>query len=279
MEGFQILDDLDIRLLASLEKFEKQIPKIFSEIEDLVINFLAELKFSNKNTEDYIANLRAINRFRNELRLRMLDGGFGNQVEDFLSVLDDVFRTLNLYFGKIVNEFNPSRDFYQNLYKQMFIEARTTLVGAGVDVNVINPIIDKIRLGSLHGISKTQLIKELKETLRQENQGTRWVKQQAHDLLWQTTRNYQQAVSEDLGIKHYLYAGTQIETSRDFCKNRIGKVYTKDEIESWASLNWAGKISATTKASIFVYAGGYNCRHTFRPISKVLYNKLINKNG
>ena len=280
MEDLQLLDDLDNELMLALTSFEESFPSIFDEIEVFVAEFLAELGFSKKRTrEELIANVRVINQFRSALYLKLSQGKYAKEVLRLIDGLGRVEEVLDKYFGLIMSnrsksQFDSSKDFYKTLYQQMILEARLSLLGAGLSANVVNPLVDKLYVGLLHGISKPQLIKELRVFLEKENLPTRWIKQQAHDTLWQFTRNYQQAVSADLGIEHYLYAGTQIATSRDFCKSRIGKVYTKEEVESWVGLNWSGKVPSTSIVSIFVYAGGYNCRHTFRPISKNLYDKL-----
>lgn len=56
--------------------------------------------------------------------------------------------------------------------------------------------------------------------------------------------------------------------SRPFCLERIGKYYKKDDVEKWANLKWAGKRAGTTKSTIFIYAGGYNCRHQIIYVSE-----------
>jgi hypothetical protein len=66
--------------------------------------------------------------------------------------------------------------------------------------------------------------------------------------------------AEQLEIYHYLYIGDIIGTTRDFCKRRVGKVYTKKQIESW-TFRWAGKSGPP-----LTHRGGYNCRHSWRPV-------------
>ena len=76
--------------------------------------------------------------------------------------------------------------------------------------------------------------------------------------------NYQQEVTlkkaEDINLRHFLYVGDIIATTRDFCRRRVGKYYTKKQIESW-TYRWAGKAGPA-----MTYRGGYNCRHHWQPI-------------
>lgn len=60
------------------------------------------------------------------------------------------------------------------------------------------------------------------------------------------------------GITKFLYVGPDDEITRPFCAERVDKVFTQDEIDSWD--NEQGLPAA-------IYCGGYNCRHHLRPIS------------
>jgi hypothetical protein len=53
-------------------------------------------------------------------------------------------------------------------------------------------------------------------------------------------------------INHFRYEGPRGALSRDFCKSRVGKVYTLEEIETMD--NGQG-------LPVLYFCGGYNCRH------------------
>jgi hypothetical protein len=119
------------------------------------------------------------------------------------------------------------------------------------------------------------------ETLRRFIEGTperkayldRYIKQTTNDAVMVFNREYLQTISEDLGLKHYLYQGTIIGDTRQFCQSRAGRFYKKEEVEKWASQSWDGKMAGTNSTTIFSYAGGYNCRHKLWPISEEQYNR------
>jgi hypothetical protein len=71
----------------------------------------------------------------------------------------------------------------------------------------------------------------------------------------------QKAVNE-LGIKKFKYVGSLIKDSRQFCQDRVGKVFTIEEIRKWQDLEWQGK----KQGSSFVTRGGWNCRHHLSPV-------------
>lgn len=87
----------------------------------------------------------------------------------------------------------------------------------------------------------------------------------------QTTREYSTA----LGLDYAIYQGGQIRDSRDFCIERNGKVFTREEILLFGTPQdkyggytnkSAGEFKGKFKPSTKVYdpetdLGGYNCRH------------------
>lgn len=64
--------------------------------------------------------------------------------------------------------------------------------------------------------------------------------------------------------QYAIYQGGLIQDSRQFCKERNNKVFTKAEIESWKELEWEGK---PENYDPFINVGGTGCRHTLDWIS------------
>lgn len=111
-----------------------------------------------------------------------------------------------------------------------------------------------------------QLEKTIRGILRQHKDVRgRSMATRSRQFAFDSVMNFHNQVNltkaEGLDINHYLYVGNIIATSRDFCRARAGKVYTRDEIDSWNDIPWAGKAGPP-----FIYRGGYNCRHHWRPV-------------
>jgi hypothetical protein len=75
-------------------------------------------------------------------------------------------------------------------------------------------------------------------------------------------------VARQTGMEWYLYTGGLMDTTRPFCKARVGKFFHKSEVQSWAAQDWAGKIPGTDANNIFITRGGYNCQHALLPVSE-----------
>jgi len=66
-------------------------------------------------------------------------------------------------------------------------------------------------------------------------------------------------VAEDAGLDHYLYTGPKDGITRPFCRELIGLVVTKEQMR---------KLDNGQGLGVLVYCGGYNCRHSWSPVSE-----------
>jgi hypothetical protein len=69
--------------------------------------------------------------------------------------------------------------------------------------------------------------------------------------------------ADELGLTHYIYYGTIIRDSRDFCVEHVNKVFTEEEARELWQKEWEGKSGNDP----FLDRGGYNCRHHWQPTS------------
>ena len=65
------------------------------------------------------------------------------------------------------------------------------------------------------------------------------------------------------GLTHFLYYGNIMDTTRDFCRTRVGNVYTEEEINRWNDQKWSGKSGPP-----MTNRGGYRCRHSWVPVKE-----------
>jgi hypothetical protein len=93
----------------------------------------------------------------------------------------------------------------------------------------------------------------------------------AYDSFAQFDRQIANKTAADLGLNYAIYSGGLMETSRDFCIERNGLVYTREEIMKWTDLTWKGKSSPYNP---LLDLGGYNCTHKLDWISNRLGKKL-----
>ena len=109
-------------------------------------------------------------------------------------------------------------------------------------------------------------IDELKQVYGRNTQGDSFVKY-ASILVTDSIMGFDGQLAkfraDELGLGSYLYYGSIIKDSRDFCRKHTGKVYTEEQINQiWANDTAQGR----DQGSPFLVRGGYNCRHSWQPI-------------
>ena len=92
----------------------------------------------------------------------------------------------------------------------------------------------------------------------------RYATQIVQDSLMGFDGQFAKFRADELGLTSYVYYGSLVRDSRDFCIENANKIFTEEEIrEKWANETWQGK----AQGDPFVVRGGYNCRHHFQPVN------------
>ncbi|MCE7856886.1 MAG: hypothetical protein DYG97_10130 [Ignavibacteria bacterium CHB3] len=97
----------------------------------------------------------------------------------------------------------------------------------------------------------------LRNELRKKDIGEFQASTLANTAVAQFDNAYMIENAQQAGVTKYLYDGTIIATTRDFCRERVGRVFTLEELE--AMDNGQG-------LPVIPSLGGYNCRHYLTPI-------------
>lgn len=101
-----------------------------------------------------------------------------------------------------------------------------------------------------------------------------WWRQYAYDAYNQAQETVNVNMAAELNLNYFIYQGSIIKTSRQFCIERAGKVFSRQEALTWK--NDPDLIDQKTKASYnpFIERGRYNCRHFLTWISDELAQEL-----
>jgi hypothetical protein len=99
----------------------------------------------------------------------------------------------------------------------------------------------------------------------------------SYDLFQQNDRAIQKTYADELDLKYFIWAGTTIKTSTDFCQDRANRIFSKDFAEKWKNSNHKGKMK--TGYDPLIDGHGYNCRFAVNWISDELAEELIKEIG
>jgi hypothetical protein len=97
------------------------------------------------------------------------------------------------------------------------------------------------------------------------------VQSRIQDTFAEYDRRLSNKFADRLQLNYFIYQGGEIKTTREFCEERNGGVFTREEGVSWNELQWEGK---KVGHNVLIDAGGYNCRHYLDWISYELAKQL-----
>lgn len=157
-------------------------------------------------------------------------------------------------------------------------KAATNLIESGVDVNVLDVILDKFRNTITTGGTIGNLTDELAQAILGSDKTSgileRYTKQVNSDSLTQFVASYNEVLTVDSGLEFYYYVGNVQTDTRCFCEQRANKYFHRKEIENWGrgkvmdgvdgencGYPWQGMIKGTNESNIFINRGGYFCNH------------------
>jgi hypothetical protein len=183
------------------------------------------------------------------------------------------------YFGAINKQFdfNINLDKTADLIsKQIGIDLKTgelipkSYLARLVDgAEVRNQVQDLI----LQNVSAKSSFKDLKANLQTLVEGDpttegsmqQYLRTYAYDTFSNVQRSVDLNIADTYGFNSFIYSGDVIATSRAFCvggdgfENKVGQVFTRDDLAEWEGQDWAGK---NPDVPVEISLGGYNCRHT-----------------
>jgi len=117
-----------------------------------------------------------------------------------------------------------------------------------------------------NGAEVATAIDELKQNYGRTSQGDSFVKYASlvvQDSIMGFDGQFAKYRADEAGLTSFLYYGSLMKDSRDFCRKHAGKIYTTEEINQiWANDTGQGR----DQGSPFIVRGGYNCRHSWQPV-------------
>lgn len=260
--------------IAIEKRMDDALPKVFDKLSNQVIDLAGNLSLDAK---DRAKTLKEMIKLKKDISDTIINNSlYQTQVAEVISGFEMLSKLSNDYISTIIDDFKPKTELYKAILETNIATTKDALLGAGIRNN-FGTAIQEVLKDNIAGIGTRS---ELNKTLRAFIEGTdtekaflnRYIKQTTNDAVMTFNAEYIQTIADDLDVEYYLYAGTIIEDTRSFCQARTGRYFTKEEVEKWASLKgWQGRMAGTNSSTIFIYRGGYNCRHQLWPVSQEQY--------
>lgn len=148
------------------------------------------------------------------------------------------------------------------------------LLGADIKNDVMKVLTDSVSIGA----GFKDLLVQMRETVTgsTEIEGTlqRYFRGYVYDTFSGVNAAYDNYIAGAAGMNYFVYEGTLIKTTREFCKTHLGLVFHRKDISKFDAMEWAGK---NTTVPFVIGRGGYNCRHQLQWIPDELVKDYQNK--
>jgi hypothetical protein len=266
--------------LAIEKRMDDALPKVFDKLSNQVIDLASNLSLDAK---DRAKSLKEMIKLKKDIAdTIVMNAPYQMQVSEVIKGFEMLAKLSNEYITIAIGDFKPKTELYKAILETNIATTKDALLGAGIREN-FGTAIQEVLKDNIAGIGSRS---QLNETLRKFIEGTdtekaylnRYIKQTTNDSVMTFNSEYIQTIADDLDVEYYLYAGTLIADSRPFCQARAGRYFTTDQVKAWPNLKgWNGRMAGTNSSTIFIYRGGYNCRHQLWPVAKEQYEAAQEK--
>jgi hypothetical protein len=270
------LNEIPLRMQTVAERTQK------ATLNDILYQ-LGKLELKDGQIKINAANLKAIAKISEELKSSLLSEEYLKAVKSFVNQFEAQAKLNDKIIKAGVGEIESpiaSRAYLNNAKKT----ALAALTGATIDAQILGPVNDLLEKAVVNGSSVNETIDGLRSLMEGEKgdgKMLKYVKTITSNAFAVADRSYTSIVSDYLGSEWFYYAGSEVDSTRCFCAERVGKYFHHKEIESWGAGDnlgecnigggkWAGMIAGTNSTTIYSYLGGHGCMHSLMPVSDAI---------
>lgn len=267
------------RLLRLIDFTEdKLLNMIIDELADELVSNDGKIEFRGEPVKFNAALDRIYDAFVKNENVKII-----NQIaSDFNNIL-----TLNGSYYSLLsvnkNRFSDARQRVKEaMLEKLGIKSNGQLVRGGYLDSLFRDVTvrEKIKQLTFKSVAAQKPMKDYLKILRTTIAGTdeidgaltKYYKGFALDTYQQFDRVANTEYAKELELSAFIYEGGLIETSRKFCIERNGKVFTTKEAEQWVNDPDLPKTKEERESGVVVYnplfdMGRFNCRHMVRYVS------------
>ena len=282
----QILNRID----SAVNGFVRGLPEVERKVFDRVMVLIKQLQIDNLGkVQNNINNLKVLTQLNKEINDIVLSPEYKDKVSAFTGVFGDLSTLQNDYLSTVFDKFKPSKVLKAITDTSIDITI-DQLQETGVTSSLASELKDILKQSITTGGSYSELTDTLRTSIRGNDQIEgglmRYARTFTTDAINQFNATYTKQVSQDFKAEWYRYTGSNMETTREFCKvlkdkdggyfhinevpgflqgiigNKQVEIYSKYDLPK-------GMNEATNTDNFFVLRGGYNCGHQIFPVSKV----------
>jgi hypothetical protein len=245
------------------DSHEKRLTTAITNLEAEVVALASELKTSGGLLLTDQSNLDNAFRMRSDL-VGLFEKEYGFFVTETINDFDEMALAVKEYLDKVgISAVFSESDISTITALKEGAFARLDVLGKTFQAT----LADEIYTSTISGRPFKDMVLAIKNSLVGiEDMAGRpmasHASQLAHDALVGMDRSISAKKALEAGVDNYLYFGSTVKDSRDFCVRHTGEIRPLSEWKDIGKGSWQGKASDDLLAD----AGGYNCGHTLVPV-------------
>jgi hypothetical protein len=183
----------------------------------------------------------------------ILAGGIAESVEDFIAQQNKMLEAINESISVVDPTWTP-----------LFIETEVDSIRALTVQNVFDDIVvpsvaKNVKESLLSMVIDTPPSLAISNLALTLEKGAGTLQTEVRTKISQFGRSVNMIAADTVGMDHYLYTGPRDGITRAFCRPLINKVVDKTQL---------GKLNNGQGLSVRTSGGGYNCRHSWSPVTE-----------
>jgi hypothetical protein len=256
----------------------KRQEKLFREL----ILELKKLETRGDTLVNNLSNLSAINKIKVKLEKLMVDDKYQSELKRFAKAFDQIQSINQEYFSQFATK-HKKKDVLKVIRDSAVETTLTNLTETGLSVGVTEGLrkilLDNVTTGGSYSDMTEKLRTYLLGDATEKKEGAfeRYVKAYSNTAINQFSAEYNKAIADDLGLEWYMFDGSLLETSREFCIKAVQKKYIHvSEFETILRGDFGklgkvpvakksglpnGLMAGTTAENFVRRRGGWNCGH------------------
>lgn len=269
----KFIDKNELELAKNIEKLQEKLWMLISKNYIPDFNITEDGSLNLNNMSKAIALDSIFNQFTSEFQSSVFKT-FSNELLKVADFSEEYFMSMG--FDKaIISRIAKQTNF---ISKQIGIDkAGEVIKGSYLDrLAQAQNVRDELKNYVINNVTVKRNLKEFQTGFRDLVLGTdevegklvRYHRQYSYDTFNQVSQAADNFYAEALDLNYFIYQGTLIKTSRCFCIKRKGKVFHRDDLNTWK--NDISLIGDKNTYNALIERGRYNCRHRYRWISDEL---------
>jgi hypothetical protein len=191
-----------------------------------VMGMLKRLDTRGDTLRVTLNNLKIINELKTKVEKIVIDPRYKSELRSFGKAYQDISELQNEYFASFNVKFKP-KNILKVLTKTAIETTINNLTETGLQVGVTDGIRKMLSTNINAGGSYAALTEQLRNYVTTTDKGNgaleRYVRTFATTSINQFSAEYSKTIASDLNLEWYMYTGSLLTTSRDFCIHGVDK--------------------------------------------------------